>query len=190
MDNLTENNNSMFQIGKRLRECRVSKGLSQEQLAEAVEALPDNRGKTRSAKHISYLENGTRAMSAEYAGLLAQVLNVRTEYLLLKDDNKTNAAIFAKAITKKCHEGDTLMVGLSVFAELAGYQIEFNMPHSGKISADKALESIKTAYTLSHDGAVIRLSVDEMNAFENEVFDSVELQLKHLFKRKGVVGNG
>lgn len=29
-----------------------------------------------------------------------------------------------------------------------------------------------------------------MNAFENEVLDFIELQLKHLFKRKGISDNG
>lgn len=68
--------------GKRLKECRIACGLSQEQLIEAVMKLPDNRGKERSEKQISYLENGTRPISVEYASLLAQVLNVRVEYLL------------------------------------------------------------------------------------------------------------
>ena len=48
----------MFLMGKRLKECRIACGLSQEQLIEAVMKLPDNRGKERSEKQISYLENG------------------------------------------------------------------------------------------------------------------------------------
>lgn len=35
----------MFLMGKRLKECRIACGLSQEQLIEAVMKLPDNRGK-------------------------------------------------------------------------------------------------------------------------------------------------
>ena len=46
----------MFLMGKRLKECRIACGLSQEQLIEAVMKLPDNRGKERSEKQISYLE--------------------------------------------------------------------------------------------------------------------------------------
>lgn len=112
------------------------------------------------------------------------------EWLSGYSDYKNSAERFAAVISRSRNEGELLLMGLDTFAHLAGYQIELNMPHSDKISVDKALESVKTAYTLSHDGAVIRLSVDEMNAFENEVFDSVELQLKHLFKRKGACGNG
>lgn len=40
-------------------------------------------------------------------------------------------------------------------------------------------------YTISHDGVSIELSLEEMSVFENEVCDFVELQFKHLFKRKG-----
>ena len=86
----------MFLMGKRLKECRIACGLSQEQLIEAVMKLPDNRGKERSEKQISYLENGTRPISVEYASLLAQVLNVRVEYLLLKDDFRTEHEMFEK----------------------------------------------------------------------------------------------
>ena len=101
----------MFLMGKRLKECRIACGLSQEQLIEAVMKLPDNRGKERSEKQISYLENGTRPISVEYASLLAQVLNVRVEYLLLKDDFRTEHEMFVNLI--KLHGYDIQEVDLS-----------------------------------------------------------------------------
>ena len=89
MEKVTHNKGTMFLIGERLKSCRKAAGLSQEQLIDIIEALPDNMGKERNAKQISYLENGTRQLSPEYASLLAQALNVRVEYLLLKDDFRT-----------------------------------------------------------------------------------------------------
>lgn len=89
MEKVTHNKGTMFLIGERLKSCRKAAGLSQEQLIDIIEALPDNMGKERNVKQISYLENGTRQLSPEYASLLAQALNVRVEYLLLKDDFRT-----------------------------------------------------------------------------------------------------
>ena len=119
MGKVTDNCNSMFLMGQRLKECRDIRGLSQDQLAEAVERLSDNRGKTRSAKHISYLENGVRAMSVEYANLLAQALNIRPEYLLLKDDFKTESEII-HALTFGEHEVYDLIIEVM---KLHGYEI-------------------------------------------------------------------
>lgn len=119
MGKVTDNCNSMFLMGQRLKECRDIRGLSQDQLAEAVEKLSDNRGKTRSAKHISYLENGVRAMSVEYANLLAQALNIRPEYLLLKDDFKTESERI-HALTFGEHEVYDLIIEVM---KLHGYKI-------------------------------------------------------------------
>lgn len=85
----TSDKENMLLAGERLRECRKLRGMTLEQLAECIELLPGNNGKVRSAKQISYIENGTRTLSAEYALLLSEALNVRIEYLLLKDEYKT-----------------------------------------------------------------------------------------------------
>jgi DNA-binding helix-turn-helix protein len=107
-------------MGKRLKECRTACGLSQEQLIDAVMKLPDNRGKERSEKQISYLENGTRPISVEYASLLAQVLNVRVEYLLLKDDFRTEHEMFEDGL-RGLHNAYSNIVNL---IKLHGYDIQ------------------------------------------------------------------
>lgn len=85
------------------------------------------------------------------------------------------------------HEGYLLLKGLSSFAQLANYQIKSCSPVSthNKISVEDTLKAARESYIISHNRASIQLSAEEMNAFENEVCDFVELQLKHLFKRKG-----
>ena len=60
----------------------------------------------------------------------------------------------------------------------------------GKIAVEDVLKAVRDGYTISHNHVSIQLSLEEMNAFENEVCDFVELQLKHLFKRKGASDNG
>ena len=101
MGNVTKSGGYMFAQGDRLRECRKLRGLTHDQLIAAVEQLPSNNGKTRSAKQIGYIENGSRPLSMEYAHLLAEVLQVRVEYLLLKDDFKTEYDRVAASIGKQ-----------------------------------------------------------------------------------------
>lgn len=77
--------------GERLRQCRNERGLTQLQLAEAVDALPENRSKRlHSPQHIGQIENGWQKLTRDYAHLLALVLEVRAEYLLCVDNYKTN----------------------------------------------------------------------------------------------------
>lgn len=70
-----------LEIGKRLKECRIEKGYTQSELAEACPC---------SVQHISYIENGKRGMSRELAYRLSQILLVEENYLLLESDFKTN----------------------------------------------------------------------------------------------------
>lgn len=86
---VTDNQDFMLHCGKRLKECREAAGYTQSELAAAIEALPDNNGKTRNDKHISAVERGERRLSIEYARLISQVLNVREEYLLCQDNFRT-----------------------------------------------------------------------------------------------------
>lgn len=89
MEKGTQFNGSWCDMGGRLRECRKMRRLTQEELCEAVELIPENGGKVRSAKQIGYIESGTRKLSMEYARLLAKALDVNVEYLLLESNFKT-----------------------------------------------------------------------------------------------------
>lgn len=169
--------------GQRLRECREEKGMTQAKLAEAVYQLPENRGKERSANQIGYLERGTRPISLEYAALLSKVLGVREEYLLGKDDHKNIIQQFQKMVDDVQLEGFLLYTGLSAYAELAGYTITAPPLMEGR-SFEEIFTDMKNGYQISKDGKTIAMSMAEMNRFENEVFDFVELKFKHLFKEK------
>ena len=80
--NSTNSKEYMLRCGERVKKCREKAGLSQEELSAAIESLPENNGKTRSDKQISYIECGQRRLSFEYARLISQVLNVDVDYLL------------------------------------------------------------------------------------------------------------
>lgn len=70
-------------LGKRIKEKRISKKLTQEQLGEMCEL---------SAAHIGHIERGTRILSVDVLFKIAQVLNVSVDYLLF--DSVENDNIF------------------------------------------------------------------------------------------------
>ena len=72
-------------LGKRIKNKRIEKGFTQEQLGEMCEL---------SAAHIGHIERGTRILSVEVLFRIAQVLNVSVDYLLfdsVENDNILNS---------------------------------------------------------------------------------------------------
>lgn len=60
-------------LGKKIKECRLSQGLTQEQLAEKCEL---------SASFLGHIERGTRKLSVETLCCIADMLNVSLDFLL------------------------------------------------------------------------------------------------------------
>ncbi len=87
----TKDENKLKKLcGERVRQCRLSKGLTLERLAIKVFNLPSNNMQPRTPQQIGYIERGDRKLSFEWARLLAEALNVRVEYLLCNDDYETS----------------------------------------------------------------------------------------------------
>ncbi len=66
--------------GNRLRECLKDKRMSQKELSEKSDYTP---------QHINNIINGKRNMSQDSAEIFANILEVRKEYLLCRDNFKT-----------------------------------------------------------------------------------------------------
>ena len=64
---------NLFDMGKRIVECRKALGLTQEALAEKADV---------SAQFISYAESGNRSIRAENLMKLSAALHVSADYLL------------------------------------------------------------------------------------------------------------
>ena len=187
-ENVTSENKKKI-CGERLRACREKKGLTQEELIIAVEALPENNGKSRNEKQVSYIENGTRQISAEYARLFGKVLGVQASYLLDETDYETEAARFYSVIDDMNQEGNLLYSGLCAFAMLTDYEI--TPPNFSNASSLQAyFDEMNSGYKITKSNQTVTLSLEEMNRFENEICDFVELKLIHLFKQKAGVKNG
>jgi len=87
-------------LGKRIRNIRQRKGMSQMLLAERIE---------RSTAYISYIENGNKHCSLDTLVLIANELNVSTDDLLvdsLENTIKVYNHKFASVITD-CNEYET-----------------------------------------------------------------------------------
>lgn len=105
--------------GNRLKEMRKANNLTQEQLTEKIQTLPENKGKARSEKSIGRMERGEMPISPEYAFLISRVLGCRVEYLLAQDDYETEAERI-HAITD---EHNSIFGMIETIAQLHGYSI-------------------------------------------------------------------
>ena len=180
MAKVTTDYDFMFLAGKRLKECREICGFSQDQLAEAVENLIDNHGKSRSAKHISYLENGTRQMSVEYAILLAQALKVRPEYLLLKDNFRTEADRLAADASARLTKYDLIIELL----QQHGYDVE-DATGLAPTQTDGNGKNFRPAMIalVSPRGSKRLFTSDEFSKFVSLIDDSIEMQCAFQFRK-------
>ncbi len=157
------------------------KQASQEWLAEQLDI---------STVYLSDIVRGIKRLTPEMAMKIIKIFpSVRMEWLLGEDDFKTEAARFHSVIDTMNHEGNLLYTGLCAFAMLTDYEVTPpNLPNTG--SVENYLKELKAGYRIMKDNQTVTLSLEEMNRFENEVCDFVELKLKHLFKQKGVDING
>lgn len=171
----TEQGGDMFEVGRRLRECREWRGLSRDKLVERVEALSENGGKTRSVKQISYIENGTRKLSNEYALLLSRALNIRIEYLLLQDGYRTESDRI-DAISSGTHEVYDLITEL---IKLHGYEIvadTFDYEPLEKDENGREYRNVHFGIKSTEDYACAYIGQNEINRLIDEIDDFVEFK--------------
>lgn len=170
--------------GLRLKQICEEQKITQKQLSNVIHITQQS---------ISSMVNGTATVTVETADLVTMAFpEYRKEWLLGLDDYKTEADVqraraeqFTQAIDVMEYEGSLLYTGLCAFARLNG--IEITPPKTRETgSLENYFRNIKAGYMIAKGGQAISLSVEEMNRFENEVCDFVELKLKHLFKQKGV----
>lgn len=169
---------------ERLKQVIKEQGIKQTKLSEETGI---------SQQAISAMVQGKANVTETTAQIMAEKFpQYNVEWLLGFTDYKNNAEEFGVTVSQMKHESYLLLRGLLSFAQLANYQIKSCPPVSahGKIAVEDALKAAREGYIISHNHTSIQLSLEEMSIFENEVLDFVELQLKHLFKRKGISDNG
>lgn len=97
--------------GNRLKECRLERHLTQEQLAEAANL---------SKQHISYVECGKRSLSLDTVRSIAKILKVRESYLLCEDEFKTDSDQYIKEV----HDDNHITKCLFNLLEALGYSVK------------------------------------------------------------------
>ena len=149
---------------------------TQERLAEKLDI---------STVYLSDIVRGSKRLTPELAIKIAKLFPpTRIEWLLGEDDFQTEEMRFMDEMSVIRHEGNLLYTGLCAFAELTDYKITPLAMNAG--SFEEFFDAVKAAYRITDGTQSVTLSLEEMNQFENEVCDFVELKLKHLFKQKGV----
>lgn len=176
----TQTKEEMFEAGKRVKECRLLRGLSREELVEKIELLPDNHGKDRSVKQLSYIETGARKLSKEYAFLLSQALNIRVEYFLLKDNYKTEIERIGASTTNR-NEKRGLILDL---IKLHFYEVKDatqEMPIKTDDRGNKYQEP--TLKLISPRGSIRYFSHKELLTLINQIDDYIEMQCAFQFRK-------
>lgn len=169
--------------GENLKTLITITGLTQQEFADRI---------GYSKEHLSYIVNGKRNLTDEAAEHIISKLSilpncsessVTLEWLLGYTNYKNSAEQFAQIINEVRSETELLHTGLCAFAKLNGYTISFPNFH-GKGDISNVLKEIKEGCHICKDGKNLTLSIDELNRFENELNDFVELKLKHLFAER------
>ncbi|WP_270428855.1 helix-turn-helix domain-containing protein [Blautia obeum] len=200
---VTQPTEKMLLCGKRVAECRKEMGYSQEQLIEEIMALPENNGKPRNEKQISYIESGSRTLSIEYAHLIAKVLHVNESYLLGESEYKTDSDQI-KAVAQSTTNED---IACYTFMEALGYKfIDLKISPNGtktsmhkrfkylKINTDdtdeqileKARDAEPVRYYIIEDpeGRRAHINLDDLIRMQQAIRDYTIFQLEQPFKRK------
>ena len=87
------------ELGKKIKNLRIEKGLTQENLADYVGC---------NTSHISNIENSYTKLSLNVLLAIANALNVSIDYLLADQLNSTSTIISQEIINKlsKCNDSD------------------------------------------------------------------------------------
>lgn len=167
-------------VGERVKECRKILGITQEELLDKIISLPENNGKTRSQKQLSYIENGTRELSNEYALLLSRALNVRLDYLLLKDDYRTEEDRIAAISSNRSTSFDLILK----IMELHNFKISDVTKHTPVLQDEDGNEYQETTFEMkSPRGSIATLSSQELNNTLTLIDSFIDYQCAIKFKK-------
>ncbi len=203
-------------IGRRIRNLREGAGLTLQELADKVYCLPENKGRARSSQHIGYIERGERPLSPEWSMLLAKIFDVRVDYLMLKDDFKTDheklimpilTDFFDKQKRNRAIEECLRSFGLSIELENdievpeEYVKQEDDVLLTNKAAIDWMINAVcnhKIEYTIKNSsGEVVKkINKSEKDRFIDEIGDFFEFKIiklvgnvKNIVSKEAVDGN-
>ncbi len=160
MEKVTRPKLNDVECGKRLRERRKECGLTQAQLADKINELEEKnqiyseeKKCLHSDKQISYLENGSRPISLNYAWLLSGVLGVRYNWLMGLDDYKTSADYEIAVEKRKQQQEERRTAQKNAMYENVAREINAMFENRCKTAqVGKLLDIFDIEFTINHEG--------------------------------------
>ena len=158
---------------ERLRKLIKREGISQIKLASLI---------NRSQQNISKVINLKATLTEDNAQFIISAFpEYRIEWLLGYDDVMLKKDYFAKTLKKAQGESEIMEQALFGLAALSGFAINPTNPAPDR-SVENILQAVKGGITFSRDGKNASMSLTELNDFENELCDYVEMRLKRMLK--------
>lgn len=168
--------------GQRLKVIIEEQEISQSELSRQIHL---------SQQTISRMIKGLASVTEQTADSVIKLFpQYRKSWLMGYDDMKTGADSLREEFQKNQTENDLLLQGLICFAKLNHIDICFTSPafqnpedpHHDSI--ENVLKWVRDGYTISSEGISAQLSLDEMNALQNEICDFVEFKLKRIIENQ------
>ena len=159
---------------ERLKQLCEEENIKQQELASLICTSPQTISKIINKKSSLTEDNASR--------IVALYPKYRFEWLMGYDPYKTNADLFMGVIADTQKESDMMMLGLQAFASLCGYEISREIPDSCQNDLATVFRKAHAKYTISHNEEIAKISLEEMNRFQNEICDFVEFKLSRLIK--------
>lgn len=164
----------------RIKELMRREKLSQEKLGEALHMAQQN---------ISRILKSAKISEETIDCIVDAFPNYRKQWLLGYDaiptveewERQKVQSLFTLNTARK--ESDLLYLGSCAFASLNGYIIE-TPSAEGEAEVETVITALHNGYIIKKDGKSIRLSVDEMNLFENMLCDLTASAFRFLFDQR------
>ena len=148
-------------------------GYSKKQFAKLLEMSPENLSRIVNERH-PLTEETARTIIEKFPGYCL-------EWLLGYDNCMTVNEKLMSAIDQTQSEGEVLENALFGLARLSGFTIKPTEAQPDR-SVRSIINTIKTGVTFQRDGKSVSFSLAELNDFENELCDYVEMRLKRMLK--------
>lgn len=158
---------------ERLKELIKAEGITQTQFAGSVGMSQQNISRIITKKH-ALTEETARTIIDHYP-------KYPLEWLLGYEDYMTVADKLVAELSQAQEESDFMTFALIGLARLSGFTVDPAEQQSDN-SPQSVINAIKKSVTFSRDGRSVSLSLAELNDFENELCDYVEMRLKHMIK--------
>ena len=129
-------------------------------------------------------QNFSRCMNKKRVGeetckKIANAFGYPLKWVLGHSDYMTTAEEFFSVLNEAGEKARLLNTGFFSFTQLLGYKAEI-FPISGNI--EEAIGNIHRHCIISHEGKSKAFSLEELNEFENEICDYIEMRLKRIMK--------